>query len=105
MFIEYLQNCVIIFNETLVWGIKMENKIDWKNGLVVALILFIIYVFVRNIIDPTPCYHGEVMEYNDGRSSVTCKTTIEEYDQWAKKHMSYEKYLEWRKSENLDYDE
>lgn len=83
----------------------METKIDWKLFVGVAIVLLLIYAFAKEIIDPTPCYPGDVIEYNDGRSSKTCKTTIEEYDAWARKHMSYEDYLEWRKSEDLDNDD
>ena len=87
----------------------MEKKIDWQTFGIVALIILCIYMmYIKPIIDPTPCYPGEVIEYNDGRSSATCKTTIEEYDKWARKHMPYDEYLKWHESvkDDLgDYDE
>ena len=46
----------------------MGNKIDWKTYLGVAIVLLIIYAFVKQMIDPTPCYPGDVIEYNDGRA-------------------------------------
>jgi len=52
--------------------------------------------------------YGEVVEYNGGRSAGICQTTYEEYDAWAQKHLSYDKYLKWRESvkdELEDYDE
>lgn len=83
----------------------MGNKIDWKTYLGVAIVLLIIYAFVKQMIDPTPCYPGDVIEYNDGRSSATCQTTIEEYDKWARKHMPCDEYLQFRKDEDLDDDD
>ncbi len=80
----------------------MENKISWQTYLGVAIVILVIYVFAKEMIDPTPCYPGEVVELYDGRSSKICQTSIEDYDKWARKHMSYDEYLEWRKSEDLD---
>jgi len=87
---------------------EMEEKINWTTFGLVALVLFIIYSVIKQIVDPTPCYPGEVVEYNGGRSAGICQTTYEEYDAWAQKHLSYDKYLKWRESvkdELEDYDE
>ena len=84
-----------------------EEKITWKTFAFVAFVLFIIYVFAKQIIDPTPCYPGDVVEAYDGRRGGICQTTYEEYDVWAQKHMSHDKYVKWRASvkDELDYDE
>lgn len=86
----------------------MENKIDWKTFGWVAFIIFIVYIIVKELVDPTPCYPGEVVELDDGRRGGICQTTMEEYDAWAQKHMKYDEYLKWRasvKDEFTDHDE
>ena len=76
----------------------MESKFDWKNFISVAIIIFLVYIFSKELIDPTPCYPGEVVEWDDGRNGGICKTTVEEYDEWAKKHLSYKEYIQWKKN-------
>lgn len=72
-----------------------EEK-SWQKYIGAGIILLVLYFVIKSIIDPTPCYPGEYVEWNDGRSSGICHTSVEEHDEWARRHMSYEEYKQWQ---------